>query len=44
MSLYEINEIVDLVSKAAGRDANIVFGAIISENMQDEIRVICNCY
>ncbi len=39
MSLYEINEIVDLVAKAAGREANIVFGAIISENMQDEIRV-----
>jgi cell division protein FtsZ len=39
MSLYEINEIVDLVSKAAGSDANIVFGAIISENMKDEIRV-----
>ncbi|HKK83389.1 MAG TPA: cell division protein FtsZ [Atribacterota bacterium] len=39
MSLYEINEIVDLVSKAAGNEANIVFGAIISENMQDEIRV-----
>ncbi len=39
MSLYEINEIVDLISKAAGSDANIVFGAIISENMQDEIRV-----
>ena len=39
MSLYEINEIVDLVSKAAGSEANIVFGAIISENMQDEIRV-----
>ncbi len=39
MSLYEINEIVDLVSKAAGREANIVFGAIISENMQDEVRV-----
>lgn len=39
MSLYEINEIVDLVSKAAGNEANIVFGAIISENMKDEIRV-----
>ncbi len=39
MSLYEINEIVDLVSKAAGNEANIVFGAIISESMQDEIRV-----
>lgn len=39
MSLYEINEIVDLIAKAAGNDANIVFGAIIAENMQDEIRV-----
>lgn len=39
MSLYEINEIVDLVSKAAGSEANIVFGAIISEKMKDEIRV-----
>jgi len=39
MSLYEINEIVDLVSKAAGSEANVVFGAIISEKMQDEIRV-----
>lgn len=39
MSLYEINEIVDLVSKSAGSEANIVFGAIISEKMQDEIRV-----
>ena len=39
MSLYEINEIVDLISKAAGREANVVFGAIISENMQDEIMV-----
>jgi len=39
MSLYEINQIVDIVSKAAGNEANIVFGAIISEKMQDEIRV-----
>jgi len=39
MSLYEINQIVDLVSKSAGNEANVVFGAIISEKMQDEIRV-----
>ncbi len=39
MSLYEINEIVDYISKEAGKDANIVFGAIIAENMQDEIMV-----
>ena len=39
MSLFEVNEIVDVISKAVGQDTNIVFGAIINEEMQDEIRV-----
>jgi cell division protein FtsZ len=39
MCLFEINEIVDIISKAVGQDTNIVFGAIINEEMQDEIRV-----
>jgi len=39
MSLFEVNEIVDTISKAVGQDTNIVFGAIINEEMQDEIRV-----
>ncbi len=39
MSLFEVNEIVDIISKAVGQDTNIVFGAIINEEMQDEIRV-----
>ena len=39
MSLFEVNEIVDIISKAVGQDTNIVFGAIIDEEMQDEIRV-----
>lgn len=39
MSLFEVNEIVDIISKAVERDTNIVFGAIINEEMQDEIRV-----
>jgi cell division protein FtsZ len=39
MSLFEVNEIVDIISKAVGQDTNIVFGAIINEEMKDEIRV-----
>jgi len=39
MSLFEVNEIVDNISQAVGLDTNIVFGAIINEEMQDEIRV-----
>lgn len=39
MSLFEVNEIVDIISKAVGQDTNIVFGAIINEEIQDEIRV-----
>ncbi len=39
MSLFEVNEIVDVISKAVGQDTNIVFGAIINEELQDEIRV-----
>lgn len=39
MSLFEVNEIVDNISRAVGSDTNIVFGAIIDEGMQDEIRV-----
>jgi len=39
MSLFEVNEIVDIISKAVGQDTNIVFGAIINDEIQDEIRV-----
>ena len=39
MSLFEVNEIVDIISKAVGQETNIVFGAIIDKEMKDEIRV-----
>ncbi len=39
MSLFEVNEIVNSISQAVGSDTNIVFGAIIDEEMKDEIRV-----
>lgn len=38
-SLFEVNEIVDTISQEVGADTNIVFGAIIDEEMKDEIRV-----
>ena len=39
MSLFEVNEIVEMISNAVGNETNIVFGAIIDEEMKDEIRV-----
>ncbi len=39
MSLFEVNEIVGIISQAVGIDTNIVFGAIIDEEIKDEIRV-----
>lgn len=39
MSLFEVNEIVGIISQAVGVDTNIVFGAIIDEEIKDEIRV-----
>lgn len=39
MSLLEINEAASLITEAAGSDANIIFGAVIDETLQDEIRV-----
>jgi cell division protein FtsZ len=39
MSLLEVNEAASLIAEAAGADANIIFGAVIDEALQDEIRV-----
>jgi len=39
MSLFEVNEIVNIVSQAVGTETNILFGAIIDEELKDEIRV-----
>ncbi len=39
-TLFEVNEASSLVQEAAHEDANIIFGAVIDENMSgDEIRV-----
>ncbi|MGA3279681.1 MAG: cell division protein FtsZ [Smithella sp.] len=39
MSLYEVNEASSLIQEEADEDANIIFGTVIDENMQDEIRI-----
>lgn len=39
LSLYEVNEAAELVAQAADPDANIIFGAVIDDNLQDEIRI-----
>ncbi|KAB8030877.1 cell division protein FtsZ [Fluviispira multicolorata] len=39
MTLHEISEASTLIQEAAHEDANIIFGAVIDENMEDRIRV-----
>src|SRR5208282_1795649 len=39
MSLYEVNEALSLIQEEADGDANIIFGAVIDEQIGDEIRV-----
>jgi len=39
LGLFEVNEAAEIVSQAADPDANIIFGAVIDENLKDEIRI-----
>lgn len=39
MTLHEISEASTLIQEAAHEDANIIFGAVIDENMGDSLRV-----
>jgi cell division protein FtsZ len=39
LSLYEVNEAADIVSSAADPDVNMIFGAVINEDLKDEIIV-----
>lgn len=39
LSLYEVNEASTLITEAAHEDAEIIFGAVIDENMGEEVRV-----
>ncbi len=39
MTLYEVNEASSLIQAEAHPEANIIFGTVIDENMEDEIRI-----
>lgn len=39
LGLFEVNEAAEIVSKAADPEAHIIFGAVIDEQLEDEIRV-----
>lgn len=39
LSLNEVSEATSVVHEAAGSEANIIFGAVIEENISEEIRV-----
>ncbi len=39
LGLYDIDQAASLIHEEAGDDANIIFGAVIDEDIEDEIRV-----
>ena len=39
LCLFDVNEAASIVEQAAAEDANIIFGAVIDERLEDEIRV-----
>ncbi len=39
MGLFEVNEAAEIIGSAADGDANIIFGAVIDEQLGDQVRV-----
>jgi len=39
LTLHEVNDASTLIQEEADEDANIIFGAVIDSNMEDEIRI-----
>ncbi len=39
LGLFEVNEAAEIVTGAADRNANVIFGAVIDEALVDEVRV-----
>src|ERR687886_50044 len=39
MGLFEVNEAAEVVTGAADQNANVIFGAVIDEGLEDEVRV-----
>lgn len=38
-TLYDFNDVIDYIQRAAGNDINIIFGAAINDSLEDEIQV-----
>src|SRR5437660_21514 len=39
LGLFEVNEAAEIVTSAADKNSNIIFGSVIDESLQDEVRV-----
>src|SRR3989441_13320500 len=39
LGLFEVNEAAEIISAAASNDSNIIFGAVIDDDLSDELRV-----
>lgn len=39
LSLFEVNEAAAIIKETAHPDVNLIFGAVIDENMSDEVRI-----
>ncbi len=39
LGLFEVNEAAEIVAEAADPEANIIFGAVIDDSFQDELRI-----
>ena len=39
MSLFEVEEATEIIHEAAGDEANVILGAVVDENMKDEMMV-----
>jgi len=39
MTMYEVDEAAKIISQAADQDANIIFGAVVKEELSDQIRI-----
>ncbi len=39
LSLFEVNEVAEIVNEAADLEANIIFGAVVDEKLGDSLRV-----
>ena len=39
LGLFEVNEAAEIIAQAADPEANIIFGAVIDDSLQDEVRI-----